>query len=242
MKKIVLAAVVATSFGMADVIGGEINLGYYSHAPSGSAEYKDDGSVDVEDDLQLDTTNDIFFKAYFEHPVPIIPNIKVGYTNFSHSGEGTVTAFTWGKIINITDNIYTNLDLKMYDIALYYELLDNWINLDVGLNVKLVDGSIDIKTTTEHEHTDFNVPIPMLYGKARIDIPATDVSFQAEGNYISYDGNTLYDLELGARYTFALGLGVEAGYKIFKLKLDDIDDLTMDADFSGAYGKVVWDF
>ena len=242
MKKIVLATLVATSFGMADFIGGEINVGYYNHAPSGSAEYKDGGSVDVEDDLKLDTSNDIFFKAYFEHPVPIIPNIKIGYTDFSHSGKGTVTAFTWGNIINITDSVDTKLDLKMYDIALYYELLDNWINLDVGLNVKFIDGSIDIKTTTEHEHTDFNAPIPMLYGKARLDIPATDVSFQAEGNYISYSGNTLYDLELGARYTFALGLGVEAGYKIFKLKLDDIDDLTMNADFSGAYGKVVWDF
>jgi outer membrane protein len=120
--------------------------------------------------------------------------------------------------------------------------LDNWLNLDVGLNIKYLDGSINIKSTTENENNDFNVPIPMLYTKARLDVPTTDLSFQLEGNYISYDGNTLYDLELGARYTFALGFGVEGGYKAFKLKIDDIDDLSMDADFNGIYGKLVWDF
>jgi outer membrane protein len=241
MKKIVLATMVATTFGMADFIGGELNLGYYSHSPSGTATYKDD-RVDIEDDLKWDSSGDIFLKAYLEHPVPIIPNIKVGYTNFSHSGNGEVTAFSWGDIINITDDIDTKLDLEMYDITLYYEILDNWLNLDVGLNIKYLDGSINIKSTTENENNDFNVPIPMLYTKARLDVPTTDLSFQFEGNYISYDGNTLYDLELGARYTFALGFGVESGYKAFKLKIDDIDDLSMDADFNGIYGKLVWDF
>ncbi|NEW60972.1 TIGR04219 family outer membrane beta-barrel protein, partial [Sulfurovum sp. bin170] len=152
--------------------------------------------------------------------------------------------FSFGgfQLFNITDNIDTKLDLTMYDLTLYYEILDNWVNVDLGVNLKYIDGTIDIESTTEYEHKSFQAPIPMLYAKARFDVPTTDLSFQAEGNYISYDSNTLYDLEVGARYSFALGFGVEAGYKSFKLKLDDIDDLSMDTDFSGAYGKVVWDF
>jgi outer membrane protein len=136
----------------------------------------------------------------------------------------------------------------MYDFTLYYELLDNWINLDVGVNVKYIDGLINVKGTNTltnqliDESSNFQVPIPMVYAKARFDIPTTDLSFQAEGNYISYDGNTFYDAEVGARYTLALGLGFEAGYKTMKLEIEDIDDLSMNADFSGAYGKLVWDF
>jgi len=131
----------------------------------------------------------------------------------------------------------------MYDLALYYELLDNWVNLDVGVNVKYVDGSISVKSDRgRSEATDFQVPIPMLYAKARFDVPTTDLSFQVEGNYVTYDGNTLYDAEAGIRYTLALGLGLEAGYKTMKLELDNVDNVSMNSEFSGAYAKLVWDF
>ena len=244
MKKILFATALATTLGMADFIGGEVNLGYYSHSPSGVAQNGDD-KVDIEDDLKWENEGDVFFKAYFEHPVPIVPNIKIGYSSFSHKGDGVASkTFSWGDInlITVKDKIDTELDLKMYDITLYYELLDNWLNFDAGLNIKYLDGSIKVDTTTDHEESSVSVPIPMLYAKARVDIPTTDVSLQVEGNYISYDSNTLYDLEIGARYTFMLGLGIEAGYKTLKLKIDDIDDASIDADFNGIYGKVVWDF
>ncbi|HHH51330.1 MAG TPA: hypothetical protein ENK76_03070 [Campylobacterales bacterium] len=82
----------------------------------------------------------------------------------------------------------------------------------------------------------------MLYLKGKVDIPATDLSFQLEGDYVSYSGNMLYDFELGARYTFFAGLGIEAGYKAMKIKIDNVDNFSMDTDFNGAYGKLVWDF
>ncbi|NOZ91128.1 MAG: TIGR04219 family outer membrane beta-barrel protein [Epsilonproteobacteria bacterium] len=248
MKKIVLATMLVSSLSMADFIGGEVNLGYYTHNPSGTAQYDGD-SIDIEDDLKWENEQDIFLKVYLEHPIPVIPNIKVGYTDFSHSGDGTPsTSFTFGgENYTTSANITSDFNLKMYDITLYYELLDNWLNLDAGINVKYIDGdiSVDGRDSTGkpiHESTDFELPIPMLYAKAKIDIPTTDLSFQAEGNYVNYDGNTLYDLEAGVRYLFALGFGVEAGYKTLKIKIDDVDDFSMDTDFNGFYGKVVWDF
>jgi len=243
MKRFITLLTLSTSLMLADIIGGEINLGYYNHAPVGNVQYQGD-SLNIKDDLKWGKENDIFVKAYLEHPLPIIPNIKLGYTDFTHSGSGAVSkAFNFGnKTFNLNDNIQTNFNLKMYDLALYYEILDNWLNLDIGVNVKYVEGSIGIQSTLQNESTDFSVPIPMLYAKARFDVPTTDLSFQAEGNYVTYDGHTLYDAEVGVRYTLALGLGLEAGYKTMKLKLDGIDNLSMDTTFSGAYGKLVWDF
>jgi outer membrane protein len=244
MKKILTLATIVTTLSLADIIGGEINLGYYNHTPSGSMQYE--GSVlDIQDTLKWNDQADIFAKIYIEHPLPIIPNIKLGYSDFGHTGSGIITqGFTFGgTTYNANANINSTFDLKMYDLTLYYELLDNWVNVDVGVNVKYVDGSVSIKdNNTLSEATDFQVPIPMLYAKARFDVPTTDLSFQVEGNYVTYDGHTLYDAEAGIRYTLALGLGFEAGYKTMKLKLDNIDDLSMDSDFSGAYGKLVWDF
>jgi len=241
MKKTLGLLLLANTISMADIIGGELNLGYYNHAPSGTVQYQGD-SLDLKDNLKWSNQSDMFAKVYLEHPLPIIPNIKLGYTDFTHSGSGTVTTpFQFGNQ-TFNSDIQTNFNLKMYDLALYYEILDNWVNLDVGVNVKYISGSIAIQSTTQNESTNFNVPIPMLYGKARFDVPTTDLSFQVEGNYVTYEGHTLYDAEIGVRYTFLLGLGLEAGYKTMKLKLDGIDDLSMDTTFSGAYGKLVWDF
>lgn len=244
MKKVLVLATIMTTFSLGDIIGGEVNIGYYNHAPSGTLQSQGD-VIDIKDTLKWDDEADIFAKAYFEHPLPLVPNIKIGYSDFGHSGSGLVnSAFNFsGQTYTIGSSIDSSFDLKMYDLALYYELLDNWVNLDVGVNVKYVDGSVRIKSDTGlSEVTDFQVPIPMLYAKARFDVPTTDLSLQVEGNYVSYDGNTLYDAEAGIRYTFLLGVGLEAGYKTMKLKLDNIDDLSMDSDFSGAYGKLVWDF
>jgi len=244
MKKTLAIMALATSFSMADFIGGELNVGYYKHAPSGTVQYLGT-PIDIENDLKWKEEGDIFLKAYFEHPLPILPNIKVGYTEFGHSGSNLLgQSFRFGNT-NYAMGVDTQstFDLKMYDLTLYYELLDNWINIDAGLNVKYMDGKITVKSNTGlSDETDFQVPVPMLYAKARFDVPTTDLSFQAEGNYVTYDGNTLYDVEAGVRYTLALGLGVEAGYKTMKLKLDDVDDLSVDSDFSGVYGKLVWDF
>jgi outer membrane protein len=233
-----------TTFSMADVIGGEIKIGYYNHTPSGTLQYQGN-SIDVQDTLNWNDEADMFAKVYIEHPLPIIPNIKLGYSDFSHSGAGIINQpFDFGGTpYAANSNVESTFDLKMYDLTLYYELLDNWVNVDVGVNVKYVDGLVAVKNDAGvSESTDFQVPIPMLYAKARFDVPTTDLSFQVEGNYVTYDGHTIYDAEAGIRYTLALGVGLEAGYKTMKLKLDDIDDLSMESDFSGAYGKLVWDF
>ncbi len=249
MKNILLIGGLLTTLSMADVIGGEVDIGYYNHAPSGWVQYKGD-VVDLEKDLKWSDEGDIFLKAYLEHPLPILPNIKLGYNKFGHSGSGEVTkGFSFGgESFGIGTDVDTEFDLKMYDLTLYYEILDNWVNLDLGLNVKYLDGFISVKGTnilTQQlidEYSEIKTPIPMLYAKAQFDVPSTDLSFLAEGNYVSYDGNTLYDAQLGVRYSFLLGLGLEVGYKAMKIKLNDIDDLSMDSDFTGAYGQLVWDF
>jgi len=227
----------------ADFIGGEFNLGYYAHSPSGTISYKGD-VLDLNDDLKLDTQSNIFLKAYIEHPLPFIPNIKLGYTDFTHKGDGKIAhdfKFAYFTFRNNQD-LESHLNLKMYDMALYYEILDNWVSVDVGLNIKYIDGYMSAQTLLSGKKSaTINLPVPMLYGKARFDVPTTDLSFQLEGNYIHYQKNEIIDVEIGARYTFIAGLGVEVGYKTFQLMLDK-DDTLMDADFSGMYGKLVWDF
>jgi len=252
IKQLTLATLLTSSALYADtVVGGEISLGVYSHSPSGTASYLLGSTVDLEDDFGWSDDQDFILKAYFEHALPFLPNIKIAYSTLNQSGTGDVADFSWGPIVGDGD-IETDLEVQMYDITAYYELLDNVVEIDAGLTMRYLGGDIAVTPTAGFVFgsivgvpytTDLDMWIPMLYGKARFNIPNTDISLQFEGNGISYEETTFYDYELSARYTFSMGLGIEAGYKSIHLDSEDLaDGLIVDMDFSGPYASIVWDF
>jgi len=248
MKKYILFLLLTLQALMADTIGAEVSLGMYRHSPSGYASYTPPGesqgtSANLEDTLHWRSNEDIFFKAYLEHPLPFIPNLKLGHTKLGYEGTNTVSLFSWGDIGTYSGEIDSTLGLNITDATLYYELLDNWVEIDAGLTIRYASGSIDVTTPLQKESVDFSTWIPMVYAKMRFNIPATDASLQLEANAISYDGTTFYDYELSARYTFTMGVGLEAGYKAFHLDSDDLTaGLKTDMDFSGPFAALVWDF
>lgn len=239
----------------ADTIGGELSLGVYSHTPKGYATYDfydTEAKTSVEDALHWGESKDLFFKAYFEHPLPYLPNVKLEYNDFSHEGSGKVSDFSWGGISGFTGDIYNTMDMQAFDVTLYYELLDNWVSLDAGLTMRHIYGDIYVETTTtmmnqsyeyDPERAEYDEWIPMVYLKTRFDLPSTDLMVQAELNAISYSGSTMYDALFTLRYTFDMGLGIEGGYRLIHLEDNDLGaDLAIDVDFKGPYAALVWDF
>ena len=115
--------------------------------------------------------------------------------------------------------------------------------MDVGLTFRYMNGDMGVSTSKLSDTLNFSTVIPLIYGKFRFNIPSTDVSVQFEANGISYSGFSSYDYELSARYTFTMGLGVEAGYKTLNIDSDDlVKNLDANIDFSGLYAAAVWNF
>ena len=255
LKKILATSLLASAVLYADMLGGEISVGVYSHSPSGSASYTLTGplssTVDLEDDFGWSDDQNLILKAYFEHPLPFLPNMKIAYSTLNQSGTGDIENFSWGPIQG-DGNVDSELEVQMYDLTVYYELLDNIVELDTGLTLRYLGGDITVTPTVGFSPigslgvpytTDIDLWIPMVYGKARFNIPNTDISLQFEGNGISYQDTEFYDYELSARYVFFMGLGLEKGYKSAHLKSKDLEDgLVVDVDFSGPYASIVWDF
>ena len=239
----------------ADMIGGELSAGVYSHTPKGYATYDfydRESKTSVEDTLHWEESRDLFFKAYVEHPLPYLPNLKLEYNSFSHEGSGEVSDFSWGGISGFTGDIYNTMDMQAFDVTLYYELLDNWASLDAGLTLRRIYGDIYLETKTvmmnqsyhyEPEKAEYDEWIPMLYLKTRFELPTTELMFQTELNVISYEGSTMYDALFTLRYTFGMGMGIEGGYRMIHLEDNDLGaNLSIDVDFNGPYAAVVWDF
>ncbi|MBD1390053.1 TIGR04219 family outer membrane beta-barrel protein [Neiella sp. HB171785] len=182
-----------------------------------------------------------------EHPVPLLPNLKLRYNQMDTDGFADVEDFEFGDIIyNGESTIDAELDHT--DIIMYYEIFDNPLtNLDIGLNLKYGDykvsvvGEVEVGDSTIKESSEesYKGVIPMLYGATELVIPGTGFSIYGEANWIGYDDYNAYDVQIGTQYLLVDNLAVEAaiqlGYRKVKLDLDDVDDLTIDAEFDGVY-------
>src|SRR5690606_38517562 len=218
MKKLIIAAslTLISPFAAADTI-----LGIYAGAGQWQADYSGnagDPSIDVEA-LGLKDSDNNFYYVALEHPVPLIPNIKLQKTDISSAQRATInqtfvldeTTFTLGS------EVISDFDLSHVDATLYYELLDNWVNLDVGLTIRKFDGYVTANTEDGlvSESVDLDEAIPMLYAKAQFDLPLTGFSAGVDGNAVNYSGNSLTDYSAKIHYMFdsALDIGLEAGYR-----------------------------
>ena len=241
-KNIVLLSLCAT-FALsasADTVGFEVGAAYWGAKTSGDFNYKGD-TIDLEKDLGYGDKNTNFIWASFEHPVPIIPNLKIQHTSFDESQSTNTNKVFDGKTYSGVVN--SNLKLNQTDFILYYELLDNWVNLDFGINAKYLNASVSMDSATQSASTkDLNYVVPMLYAKAKFELPLSGLSVESDISYISYVSSAFYDVKGGVSYETTFGLGATAGYRAEKLKIDDISDFNSDIDIKGFYAGLFYHF
>lgn len=223
------------------ILGVYVGAGIWQSEISGDVQ---DGTtkIDTEDDIGLEDNDNTYFYFALEHPIPVLPNIKLQHTELSVDGDNLLTRdidFN-GSVFSVSDNVSAEADLTHTDVTLYYELLDNWVSLDLGISVRLFDGFVEIQSTTDSAREDLEDPIPMLYGKVRFDLPLTGLSVDAEANGVGYGGNTLLDASLRLAYESSIGLGVEAGYRSMVLDIDE--DIEGDIDISGIFAGINFHF
>src|SRR5690554_6002294 len=93
MRKLMIAVggslVLAAPLANADILGVGANVSYWDSDFSGEVVNKG-SAVDIEKDLNMDSDSNANFTAYFEHPVPLLPNVRVNYTSISQSGSGKI--------------------------------------------------------------------------------------------------------------------------------------------------------
>lgn len=236
-----LPMALATTTSGADTLGVWIGANYWDFDISGTARYQSKNSaddIDVNDDLGYDDESSTSFYAIFEHPAPLIPNVKVVSTNIDSDANGTLSRdFTWGDIdFTINEDVRSDMKLDQIDVALYWRILDNVANLDIGINAKYIDIDTTITGATSGSDTvDVSGLVPMLYAGVGLDLPLTGLGVSADGSYIGYEGSNFYDFTVRATYDSPWFLGIEAGYRKLKLDLDDFDDSYADVEFDGPY-------
>ncbi len=189
-----------------------------------------------------------FFIA-LEHPLPFLPNIKISSTKLDTKGATTLTDdFTFsGTTFPKQSSAKTVFNTSYIDYTAYYEVLDNdLLTFDFGLTVRDVDAEITVDATSATTPPVSSTArlrassyVPMFYAAFIFGIPSTDFNVFADGNFLSFQGQTLYDYQAGISYELVDNLAVDVnltvGYRDVKLQLEDIDNLYTDLEFSGAF-------
>ena len=225
-------------------------FGIYAGAGTWQQDYSGDVNsgltdVSIENDLGLEDENNNVLYVAIEHGVPVLPNIRAQYFNVDVEGDSVLSRnieFN-GQTFNLSDAVGTRVELSQSDAVLYYELLDNVVSLDLGLAVSWLEGEIEVRSTTDTARADFDEILPMLYAKARVDLPFTGLWAGLEAQGVSYDGNSLTEFTAQLGWESDIGLGIEAGWRTLELELEDFDQVanaTLEVD--GPYAALNFHF
>lgn len=227
----------------ADTLG--FRVGAYNWMQNYDGEIQSSGSgldeIDVTDDLGFDEESGNTIYAVLEHPFPLIPNVKVQKTDLQiteTNNPGNNFLFDGDSYLS-TDKITSTSDLSHTDVTAYYEILDNWISIDLGLTARRFTDGFEL-ATDDGKRSSLNIDstIPLLYVGAKVELPLTGLYVNAELNGIGYGNTSLTDYKISLGYETDLGLGIEAGVRNFELDYDDGDEeanLSIDGAFIGIF-------
>ena len=228
----------APIFASADIAGLYVGAGVWQSSPAGTL---GNTSISLDNTLNFEEENSNYLFIALEHPIPLLPNLRLSRTDLEWAGQGTVSAGTSldEVVFPIDQAVAADLDLSHTEITFYYEVLDNVIDLDVGLTARMFDGEASLVGAVQEERVELDAVIPMLYGKAGIDLPFSGLSAAVSGNWINVNEFHLIDWNAELNYDFSIAPTLEAGlsigYRSMLIEIDDQDELQSDAEFDGLF-------
>jgi outer membrane protein len=252
MKKTIIAAGIASllcTSAQADTLLG-LYIGGHMWANQAEGSFGQGNNNQAAFDFN-DENQGSFFVA-LEHPIPLIPNIKIASTTLDTVGGTTISgSFTFdGETYNDGSTLDTTFDANYVDYTFYYELFDNdLLTFDFGITARDLDSQIkvvDVNDATSNSDISVSGIIPLLYVNTIIGLPFTGFNIFAEANFLSYGDSSVYDYQVGVSYALLDNLAVDVdltvGYRAAKLELDDIDDLYSDLTFDGVFAGAIVHF
>ena len=233
-KQVIALSALSVAFtANADTLSVSAGGGSWSESPSGNIQDTiDPADVDVMDQLFWDDESQGYYFVTLEHPVPILPNVRLMHTSLDQSGSGNASFVFDG--VAFSGNVSNDFSIETTDIIAYYEVLDNVVSLDLGLNIRSLDIDYTITGGGESTSDSFSETVPMLYAMVGTS-PWPGLTISGELSYIGYSGSSYSDFTAKIAYTTDFFVGVEAGYRSQSIELDDVSDTDANLDFDGMF-------
>jgi len=227
----------------ADTLG--IYVSASSWSPDISGYVSDDGpTINIEDELGFDDDKSNIFSVAFEHPIFMLPNFKYQRTALDvNSSTNLSSGINFGGVsFPANTPLDSIVDLSHTDYIMYYEVLDNWVSLDLGITVMNFDGNISISSTGLASNVDLDEYVPALYGKAEFNLPFTGFYTGVEGSILSIGDGSIADYKVYLGWESDIVIGAEIGYHSFEADWEGFDNSDGKISFDGYYASVTFHF
>ncbi len=207
------AAVVASA---STLLGFGAEVDYYNPTANGDFTYTENGAT-TRTHFNNESQSVYQVGLYFEHPVPILPNLRIDFTpktTFSGLDGATVS----------------KVSISQTDIVPYYEVLDNVVDLDIGVAFRVFNGKVEGTV-----NQSINQVIPMGYVAAGVDLPGIPLRIAGDFKYAGYNGDSLSDIRIKAVWKIIAGIQAQAGYRQGSLNIDNHFDLNANVTIKGPF-------
>ncbi len=213
------------------------------------------GSVDLSNDLGFDKENADAFYLVLEHPIGVVPNVRLQYTELETETRSTLSRdISYEDVVfNANQAIYSDLDLSHNDISFYWQPIQGSLSVGLGFTVRMVDGSFLIATDDGSRFVRQTIAdtIPLPYFQMQYQFANKKLTLGAELHGAAYSGDRFIDTNIRAAYETDSGVGLEAGYRVVQLRADelDIEDennaddfIDIDIELKGLYFGIFYSF
>ncbi len=254
MKRYILMALAAMSFGLSGIAQADetvsVKVGYMVLSPSGQFGATAGGPLIATNKIDLET--DLGFKNSKQPTGEVAfqlgdSRLSFGYVPLTFDGTGSLNRnITYnGQPISATVPVSSSFKADIYDIGYTYYLvnmddLPSRAQLGVEASVKVVKAKTSITQGATNAAKDVTVPIPTIGLRARIAL-ADFIGVTGRVGYLGYSGNSYLDADAQIEFSPVPTLGIYAGYRQIKLKVDS-SNVFVDTTFQGPYAGAFFRF
>lgn len=189
--------------------------------------------------------------SYFlalEHPLPILPNIRLQGIRLQAVGGAQVPLLTSdGQTTTSSDVHYLASDFRSTSYILYYDILDNGvIALDLGILANHLQSTHFLSTTNRNSSRHTDTWLPAAYLDTRIHFPGSDISMFSTVSVANYQDDRWFDAQLGVVYQFMsnplLNANLRLGYRKLNVTVTHDYATRLDTNFKGYFSGLSFHF
>jgi len=252
MKLKILAALSAMMFGFANLASADetvaVKVGYMVLSPSGQFSASANNVVGT----RLDMKTDLGLKDSKQPTGEVIVNlgdsaISLGFVPMSFSGTSVLAnPITYNnQTYGTGSTIASEFKADMIDIGYTYYIvnmddLPSRFQLGIETAVKTVSAKTSITSAGVTTSKNVTIPIPTVGVRARVAL-ADFVGLAGRVGYLGYSGNSILDADAQVEFSPLPMLGIYAGYRQLKLKVDS-NNVYVNTTFSGPYAGAFFRF
>lgn len=192
--------------------------------------------------IDLEYADDSFYQFYvdLEHPLPLIPNVRLAHSAQEYQSQATLTStYRLGsQLYNVASEMSFTTDNINTDIGLYYKVLDfSILEFDLGVNARVqnTDVAVSDSISSSASTREASQLSTMAFARLRSKLPLLGISSYLQ--VISGDEMTDYEAAIG--YTIYDGIATDfnvyLGYRSQHIKLTGSDVLLSKADWEAVF-------